>query len=263
MLTSPRDHFFVLPIYQPLMRQLGIDAEAVFSHPLIVPWRTLADRENCTLDAALDGRRLRLHIKRYPAGAARLAEDERVALDRLRRAGVPTIALAGYGTLADGRSFIMTEDLAAHHDAEQLVRAGGPFERLLEPTADIAARLHGAGLHHRDLYLCHFFVKGAGDPDVRLIDAARVGPLGGMLTRRRWIVKDLAQFWYSTLELPITEAQRDRWLARYASERGIAPSARLRRAVERKARAIGRHDEKLRRAQPGRNISIPPGRPAP
>jgi heptose I phosphotransferase len=262
MLTSPRDHFFVLPVYQPLMRQLGIDAEAVFSHPLIVPWRTLADRENCTLDAQLDGRRLRLHIKRYPAGAARLAEDERTALDRLRRFGVPSIELAGYGTLADGRSFIMTEDLAGHHDAEQLLRAGGLFQRLLEPTADVAARLHGAGLHHRDLYLCHFFVKAAGDPDVRLIDAARVRPLSSAFTRRRWIVKDLAQFWYSTLALPITDAQRNRWLERYAQQRGMASPTRLRRAIERKARAIGRHDEKLRRAQPQRNISIPPGRPS-
>ncbi len=60
--------------------------------------------------------------------------------------------------------------------------------------------LHNGGLHHRDLYLCHFLGRRDENPqaDLRLIDAARVRPLPGPLTRRRWIVKDLAQFWYST-----------------------------------------------------------------
>ena len=40
-------------------RELGIDADAVFTHPLIRPWRMLDDRENCLLDAELrDGRRM-------------------------------------------------------------------------------------------------------------------------------------------------------------------------------------------------------------
>jgi len=30
---------------------------------------------------------------------------------------------------------------------------------LLTPTAQLAAKLHSAGLHHRDLYLCHFMAK--------------------------------------------------------------------------------------------------------
>src|SRR6185503_11861775 len=115
----------------------------------------------------------------------------------------------GWGKLADGRSFFVTADLAGYRAADKLIDAGTPFENLLAPTADLAVKLHRAGLHHRDLYLCHFFARVTENAvDVRLIDTARVRRLGGFLTRGRWITKDLAQFWYSTISLPITDGQR-------------------------------------------------------
>lgn len=249
------DQFHVLPKYQPIMRTVGLDAEAVFEHPKIVAWRKLPDRENCTLDAKLDGKPVRLHVKRYPV-ATSAVDDEVRAIRLLQEAGIATVALAGWGKLADGRSFIITEDLGGYRDVEKLVQSGTPFEALLEPTADVAAKLHAAGLHHRDLYLCHFFVR-PDDRDVKLIDVTRVSRLGGILTRGRWIVKDLAQFWYSTIALGIGEELRRRWLLRYATTRGIEMTPRLTRAIERKARWIGKHDAKLKKAQPGRNVSIP------
>ena len=39
---------------------------------------------------------------------------------------------------------------------------------------------------------------------------------------RRWIVKDLAQFWYSTTKLNVTEEQHRAWLAEYAPARRTA-----------------------------------------
>ena len=254
-----RNVFHVLPQYQPLMRVVGIDAEAVFDHPDIVVWRTLPDRENCTLDAEIDGKKTRLHIKRYP-GATTAARDEVKAIELLRDAGIPTVQLVGHGHLADGRSFVITHDLAGYHDAEKMVAGGTPFEPLLEPTADLAAKLHEAGLHHRDLYLCHFFAKidQDGDVDVKLIDVARVAPMTNFLTRWRWVIKDLAQFWYSTTTLPaITDQQRERWLERYAQRRDICWLPRLRGAIKAKSSAIARHDAKLKQKQPTRNISIP------
>jgi hypothetical protein len=136
---------------------------------------------------------------------------------------------------------------------------GLPFGRLLEPTAALAAKLHQRGLHHRDLYLCHFFAKISGDAvDLRLIDCARVKRLPGFLTRFRWIVKDLAQFWYSSLKHgQIADADRAAWLGHYAEQRGVTSVTRLRRAIERKVGWITKHDAKLNRAQPNRNISIP------
>ena len=93
--------------------------------------------------------------------------------------------------------------------------------------------------------------------EVRLIDVARVARMNA-LTRWRWVVKDLAQFWYSTMQIPaITDAQRERWLSDYAQRRRICWGGRLRAAVAMKARSIARHDAKLKQSQPMRNVSIP------
>ena len=82
--------------------------------------------------------------------------------------------------------------------------------------------------------------------------------LPSLLTRNRWVVKDLSQFWYSTYKHPqITDAQREAWLRRYAAQSGVEDFEKLRRRVRRKVEWIARHDVKLNRAQPDRNISIP------
>lgn len=296
--TRTADRFLVSPEYQPLVRAVGLDAEAVFDDPRVVAWRHLPDRQNCTLDGtAVDGSAVRLHVKRYTlpaaAGEQTPAEVEVRGHQLLADRGIPTAALVAWGVRADRRSFTVWLDLAGYTPGDKLVGGGVAFERLLGPTADLAGQLHKAGLHHRDLYLCHFMAKPAGasvsaveaaaaaaaegeeavgdgqpagsppsadaPPDVRLIDVARVRRLPGFLTRRRWVVKDLAQFWYSTVQLgpAVTDEQRSRWLARYAATRGDVTPQQLRKAIERKAAAIARHDERLKRKQPTRNVSIP------
>jgi hypothetical protein len=251
----------IAPQYQPIFREIGIDAEAVFDHRQIVAWRRLNDRENCTLDAKLvDGRSIRWHIKRYPAAKRppTPAEKELRGLELLSEAQIPTLTLVGYGKLSDGRSFIISDDLAGYQPADKLIESGFAFDRLRNPLADLAAKLHNAGLHHRDLYLCHFFVKASDDAiDVRLIDVARVKKLPPLLTKQRWIVKDLAQFWYSTLPLQIAEMQREAWLARYMQMRGEQGLLPFKKSIERKVARIAKHDARLKLKQPGRNISIP------
>ncbi len=254
------DQLRVAPQFQPVFRELGIDAEAIFTHELIKPWRRLADRENCTLDATLaDGTSVRWHVKRYaPSRGTSPADAEVAGHAALVDAGIPTADLIGWGMLRDQRSFVIFDDLRGFAAADKLIEQGLPFAEIIEPTADLAARLHEASLHHRDLYLCHFFARVSDERagEVRLIDAARVRPLP-RLTRSRWIIKDLAQFWYSTLALPVTDEQRQRWLARYALQRKIASVDPLHRAIDRKVNWIARHDELLRRREPSRNISIP------
>ncbi len=151
----------------------------------------------------------------------------------------------------------MFEDLAGYLPADKLIASGASFADLLTPTADLAAKLHRANLHHRDLYLCHFFAKrdDAG-VDLKLIDVARVAKLGKWF-RNRWIIKDLAQFWYSAITSGISEVERDAWLRRYA-EQSSREFVRLKPKVQRSnARWIEKHDASLREPQPTRNISIP------
>ncbi len=92
---------------------------------------------------------------------------------------------------------------------------------------------------------------------MRLIDAARVKRLPSWPFRNRWIVKDLAQFWYSATRLNIREEARRAWLECYSAARGITDIDTLQRSIKRKAAWIERHDTRLRRRQPTRNVSIP------
>jgi len=162
------DTFHVAAGFQPLVRMIGLDAEAVFEHPDIRVWRSIADRQNCTLDADVDGRHVRWHVKRYTAvrtPGPTPAEREVAGVRLLQDAGIPTVPLVGWGTLSDRRSFVIVDDLAGYRPGDKLLEAGGAtFDRLLEPTADLAAKLHSSGLHHRDLYLCHFFIPGETAP---------------------------------------------------------------------------------------------------
>ncbi len=255
--------FHVDPAYQPAMRELGLDVDTVFTHPAIKIWRSITERENGTLDATLtDGTHVRWHVKRYRAtgGGTSPARLEIDGVRLLEAAEIPTVKVVGFGEMRDGRSFIITEDLAEFSAADQLVKSGeATFESLCGGTADLAGALHDKALHHRDLYLCHFFAKfdGAGKMELRLIDAGRVARLPRWPFRGRWIVKDLSQFWYSAQQLGVNETQRRAWLERYAQRRGLPASAPLRFAIERKAGWIAKHDVKLRAQQPGRNVSIP------
>lgn len=243
-----------------MLRELGLDAQTVFTHPDIRVWRRLPDRENATLDATLaDGRAVRLHIKRYPAArrGSPTAGVEAMGIQKLNAAGIGTVPLVAWGNDAAGRSFIMTEDLVGRRPLDKLIAEGLSFDAIAMATAQVAATLHAAHLHHRDLYLCHFFAR-TDDPagPLALIDAARVRGLPGLFAGR-WIVKDLAQFWYSAEQLNVPHQSLVRWLEQYAALRNLNHSEGLVRAVERKAAWIGRHDKRLRRRQPGRNVSIP------
>ena len=267
--VSTSERFHAAPRFQPLLSSLGLDScRGVLEHPDVVVWRDLPDRQNCFLDAALpDGRVTRLHIKRYypAARGAALVDGDLGGLEALTRKRIPTVPLVAWGVARDGGSCVITEDLEGYFAADKLVEAGVPFAALWQPVIDLAARLHQAGLHHNDLYLCHFFVRM--DPRnpralrLRLIDTERVRDLPAIWGRDRWIVKDLAQFWYSTLRLSITDSERRACIDRYADQRGLRCPGPLRRAIERKVARIQRHDERLAVRQPGRNISLPGSTP--
>ncbi|MDP9175132.1 MAG: hypothetical protein M3O30_14890 [Planctomycetota bacterium] len=251
---------FIAEEFKPVFERVGFTPEMIFASPDIKPWRMLPDRNNCVWDLATPGGTVRLHVKRYlammpPSSGPR---EEATGYQLLQSNGIATATVAAWGELADGRCFIATVDLKGFTPADKLIDSGFGFDRLLKSTAAMIADLHGKCLHHRDLYLCHLFARpGAQDVELRLIDAARVRPLPALFTRRRWIVKDLAQFWFSTLALPISNAQRTDWLNAYAEIAKVGDVDGLQRAIVRKSNSIAAHDKRLRLKQPGRNISIP------
>jgi len=71
--------------------------------------------------------------------------------------------------------------------------------RIIEEVADIVARIHAKGLHHQDLYLCHFLCGSEQDGlPLTLIDLQRVEQHRRL--PRRWQVKDLAQLHFSSAQ---------------------------------------------------------------
>lgn len=271
--------------YVPLLKAAGlVDGVSVFDHPKITVWRSITERENATLDFVFDGTPRRFHIKRdKPAGRKTPSANEAAGLALLAQANIPATPLVAHGRLPDGRSFVITDDLTGYRDAEKLVAGGFEFLRLLEPTARLAARLHRAGLHHRDLYLCHFFVDAqrlGADDAVRLIDTARVKNLPRFFARR-WVVKDLAQMIFSLEQTGVGEGMRRQWFEQYtqflrepaSGKTGqttftshvsprppLAGSQRINvpswSSVLKKVTQIARHDASLKRAQPGRGVSL-------
>jgi hypothetical protein len=163
--------------------------------------------------------------------------------------------------LADGRSFIVTEQLYRHRAADMwLNEHPDQLGTILPATAAIASRLHASGLHHRDLYLNHFFVCVDEPTSLCLIDTARVRKIPRLFASR-WIVKDLAQFFYSLSKHEILDSDVvDPWLDRYLIGRSIDPSederSKIWRPVTRKIASIGWRDRRVRRREPDRNKPI-------
>ena len=255
-MTATESQLHVSPGRQEVFRELGLDAEQIFEHPEIRPWRKLSDRENCTLDGeTAGGERIRWHIKRYAAVKGKTpAETEVAGIRLLENANIPTVDLIGYGRLGDGRSFLILDDLAGYVAGDKWIDRGDSIVAFIGTVAALSARLHGANLHHRDLYFCHFMLRG--DPlDVRLIDAARVQRLPAGPLKWRWIVKDLAQLWHS---LP-ADSPRKGIIEEYMQQMGWSgwKAELLEYWMRAKSRAIARHDRRLRRKEPGRNISLP------
>lgn len=70
---------------------------------------------------------------------------------------------------------------------------------IIEEVADIVGRMHAKGLHHQDLYLCHFLCGSEQDGlPLTLIDLQRVERSGRL--SRKWQVKDLAQLHFSSAQ---------------------------------------------------------------
>ena len=155
------------------------------------------------------------------------AGNEWRALERLTAAGVDTMRAVAFGERGSNparrHSFIITEELAPTVSLEDFCRdwlqqppAPALKHALIRRVAEMAGRMHGGGVNHRDFYICHFLLHlpvDASAPRLSLIDLHRAQVREK--TPRRWRDKDLSALYFSALEIGLTKRDRLRFLKTY------------------------------------------------
>ncbi len=157
------------------------------------------------------------------------AVNEWKAIQRLHELGVESMRLEAYGAEgwnpATRRSFVITRELEntisledycadwAEHPPAFVIK-----QQLIRRVAVMIRQLHGNGVNHRDLYICHFLLQqpwGGDDRNLHLslIDLHRVQlrehvPL-------RWQVKDVGSLYFSAMGIGLTRRDLLRFLCIY------------------------------------------------
>lgn len=190
------------------------------------------------------------------------AGQEWLAIRRLTEAGVPTMTGVAFGERGNDparqHSFIITEELAPTISLEDFARdwPTQPPEpalkrELIRRVAQMTATMHGAGVNHRDCYICHFLLHtdravSAADLRVSLIDLHRA-----QIRRRvprRWRDKDLAGLYFSALDIGLTRRDLLRFLRVYFDQPlrvTLAEEQPLLARLERKAASLYQRMQRL------------------
>ena len=159
------------------------------------------------------------------------AQNEWRAIKRLDGAGIQTTPLVGYGRRglnpARIQSFVVTRELANTVSLETFCRdwaeSPPPYElkkALITEVARITRTLHENGMNHRDLYICHFLLDiSEGEKDVQPAGNVYLVDLHRVQVRERvpmrWIVKDIASLWFSSMDLGLTRRDLLRFVREY------------------------------------------------
>ena len=178
------------------------------------------------------------------------ARNEWRALTRLQDLGIKVPVIAAYGRRGllptTCESFIVTEDIGTQQNLEDLTRDWsacrpdfGEKLALIREVAQVSRKMHEHGICHRDLYICHFMLKGMLGNRLTLIDLHRA--LIKARLPRRWIVKDVGSLYFSAMDIGLT--RRDllrfiRWYANAPLKRALGSQGDFWRQVERRARQL-------------------------
>jgi heptose I phosphotransferase len=166
------------------------------------------------------------------------ANPEWCALHRLKELNIDTTTPVAYGSEglnpARRHSFIITEELSDTVTLEEILLQSSHHKTsaslplwlkrsLVKRVAEIARTMHENGINHRDFYLCHLRL-----PVSQLGRAASTQPLPVYVMdlhraqvrrrrpRERWIVKDLAGLYFSSMDLGLSRHDRFRFIATYS-----------------------------------------------
>ncbi len=160
------------------------------------------------------------------------AKNEWRAIQKLHQLGIHVPGIAAFGERgknpARRESFILMEELAPVVSLEDLCadwkKAPPSFafkKLLLEKAAHIASTMHENGMNHRDFYICHLLLENMPTLDVQyaklfLIDLHRAQIRAQ--TPSRWIIKDLAGLYFSSLDAGLTQRDLLRFMKYYRKQ---------------------------------------------
>jgi hypothetical protein len=162
-----------------------------------------------------------------------------------------------WGWLFEKRSFLITEKIPDGDSLErrlpQYFYAPGTAQAMsqrrafIKHLAQFIRRFHDLGYRHRDLYLAHIFCDTKDK--LYLIDLARA--FRPIFFQQRFLVKDLAQVFYSMPAQYFSRTDRLRCYLRYAAiERLRSRDKTLIRRILSKAQRMARHDNRHGRDVP-------------
>ncbi len=195
------------------------------------------------------------------------ASNEWKAVEVLESVGVDTVKIVGKGVRgwnpATRQSFVIMDALDERVEVEDFLKEMGNLtgrrrlelkRQIVRQVADAARRMHGAGMNHRDFYLCHFHIAdrdwaewSPGDTlRLPLIDLHRAQIRAKVPTR--WLVKDLGALLFSAIDCGITDRDLVAFLRVYLGtgwkKRLLADAALWRAVLRRAGKFYQRHRSK-------------------
>lgn len=158
------------------------------------------------------------------------ARNEYEAIRLLEKLNVPTMTCRAFaergGNPAKRESFIVTDELQNVLSLEDFCRdwKNCPPDsivknRIIRCLAETCAKMHFAGLNHRDCYICHFLLDTKAfeaDGTVRLVVLDLHRAEIRKTIPRRMRVKDLAGIFFSSMDAGLNKKDALRFIATYS-----------------------------------------------
>jgi heptose I phosphotransferase len=161
------------------------------------------------------------------------ARNEVDAIRAFEKLGLKTLTIAACGERgsnpAQQQSFLLTDELTQIISLEDYCRewlnnppSAALKHALIKRVAEIAARMHKAGINHRDFYLCHFLLDSSSPINTQSIATKNIYVID--LHRAqiraevpiRWRVKDLGGLYYSALNIGLSGRDVLRFVREYS-----------------------------------------------
>lgn len=171
--------------------------------------------------------------------------------------GVPRPVAFGqtWQGMFETHSFLITEKIPQAQSLEKQlpdcfsnkIEQRKTYLAFIQELGQFIRQFHNLGFCHRDLYLAHIFRNDRGD--LFLIDLARV--FKPELLRQRFVVKDLAQLYFSMPKHAFSHTDRLRLYKSYTGKRSITNQDKIRiRKILAKVQRMTQHDIKRGKAIP-------------